>query len=649
MFLTSVLSYGQTFKEYYRSANLKKQEALKIALGNIIKNHTKRTYDNLKTDYQSVYVVPNSVKNNSPQVYDIFCDEEYYYSNSGKWNREHVAPNSWWGGTKNAAYSDLFSVIPSEKNANSRKSNYPPGEIQGDADYDSGRILVGKPKKGLGGSYNKVYEPYDDYKGDFARIFFYVATCYDDIAWGSKSTVTSEIKKETWPTLSPWLYQMLIKWHNNDPVSEMEIRINDAAQKIQKNRNPFIDYPILADYIWGSLQNNTFCLDSVKAHAHIDGTIVIDTTVIDTTVVDTVVIDTTVVDTTRIVPGEIIFADYFESVTEGAYNSTSKSSTPWSDGDEYFLYVDNVYQAGKAVRLGSGKKPGKIISKKIEYSGGSAIVEIEVKGWSSVEGDLVVELGGVRKTVSYSNNIDDGFEKITINFLGINDNPVLEISTSKLRCFIKSVVVKSDGESIVPDPNTIKISNPSIEYTYDGSIPTLLFDNPQGFELSYPDSCFSSNAGEYDLIVPVSYEKDEVKGTLSLPYSYKIKKAELMVVADDFTREVGEDNPEFTYSIFGFVNDEDESVLTSIPSITCLAGNDAVADDYEITVSGGSALNYDLLYTSGTLTVVVPSRIQHTYSSNSANAIIYTLSGLRVKTLSAPGVYIVNGKKVLVR
>lgn len=266
MLATFVGAFAQSVPTtYYSSIDNKTKEGLKIALGKILKNHTKRTYDNLKTDYKSVYVVTGTKE----QVYDLYSDRKYNYS-SGGWNREHTVANSWWGGTKNEAYSDLFSVIPSDIDANSRKSNYPPAELTNNVKYDSGRIKVGSPKSGMGGGFSNAWEPYDEFKGDFARILFYVATCYDDIAWGQSSS-SGCIKKESWPTLQPWLYKMLLKWHNADPVCDKEIEINEAVYKIQKNRNPFVDYPILADYIWGDLTTSTFDLDAAVPHQHYNG------------------------------------------------------------------------------------------------------------------------------------------------------------------------------------------------------------------------------------------------------------------------------------------------------------------------------------------------------------------------------------------
>jgi hypothetical protein len=55
---------------------------------------------------------------------------------------------------------------------------------------------------------------------------------------------------------------MLMKWAKNDPVSEKEINRNNAVYNIQKNRNPFIDYPGLEEYIWGDKKDVAFSYDN---------------------------------------------------------------------------------------------------------------------------------------------------------------------------------------------------------------------------------------------------------------------------------------------------------------------------------------------------------------------------------------------------
>jgi hypothetical protein len=50
-----------------------------------------------------------------------------------------------------------------------------------------------------------------------------------------------------------WAQQMLVEWHNADPVSEKEVNRNQVIySQIQHNRNPFIDCPELVDYLFGS-------------------------------------------------------------------------------------------------------------------------------------------------------------------------------------------------------------------------------------------------------------------------------------------------------------------------------------------------------------------------------------------------------------
>lgn len=64
-----------------------------------------------------------------------------------------------------------------------------------------------------------------------------------------------------YPSLQPWAIEMLLKWHRDDPVSEKELKRNEVVYSIQTNRNPFIDYPELAEYIWGNRMGQTFVPD----------------------------------------------------------------------------------------------------------------------------------------------------------------------------------------------------------------------------------------------------------------------------------------------------------------------------------------------------------------------------------------------------
>ena len=104
-----------------------------------------------------------------------------------------------------------------------------------------------------------VFEPRVEVKGALARIYSYFATRYERenlTSWGSKGS--SAFTYTSYPFLTDWTLDLLLKWHRNDPVDERELDRNDAVAKIQGNRNPFVDYPELAEYIWGTQKEQKF-------------------------------------------------------------------------------------------------------------------------------------------------------------------------------------------------------------------------------------------------------------------------------------------------------------------------------------------------------------------------------------------------------
>lgn len=243
---------------YYDAVNGKKKAELKAAMHDIIAKHTKINYGDLWEYYEKVDYLPKTDSKGHHQVMDCYNTQVFYFTGNGTavsgMNKEHVAPQSWWGGgTGIAVGSDLFQVIPSESNANSAKGNYPLGVVKGSTSYSNPRMKTGKD------SNNKmVFEPCDEFKGDFARIFFYVATCYPDVNWQERTDVNVSFKKEDYPTLKSDILPLLLQWAKNDPVSEWEMTRNERVYAYQGNRNPFIDFPYLAEYIWGDSINYAF-------------------------------------------------------------------------------------------------------------------------------------------------------------------------------------------------------------------------------------------------------------------------------------------------------------------------------------------------------------------------------------------------------
>lgn len=64
-----------------------------------------------------------------------------------------------------------------------------------------------------------------------------------------------------YPALSRWALDLLLRWAKEDPVSQKETERNEAVWELQGNRNPFVDYPGLEQYVWGDKTAVAFSYD----------------------------------------------------------------------------------------------------------------------------------------------------------------------------------------------------------------------------------------------------------------------------------------------------------------------------------------------------------------------------------------------------
>jgi len=253
------VAYAEAPAGYYNSLDGKKEGELKTAIHNRVANFRLiSSYSNLPQYFRVTDVYPGT------DIYwDMYSDLRISTNVTfGRYfNREHSFPKSWWGGsTSVSAYIDLNHLYPSEADANMAKSNYPLGEVDPayTPKFSNGVTTVGYPVQGQGGGATQVFEPDDEYKGDFARTYFYMVTCYQDLTW----KYTYMVNQNLYPTLNHWSVNLLLKWHRKDPVSQKEIDRNDKVFSYQDNRNPFIDHPELAEYLWGDKVGEVFHLGS---------------------------------------------------------------------------------------------------------------------------------------------------------------------------------------------------------------------------------------------------------------------------------------------------------------------------------------------------------------------------------------------------
>ena len=248
-FALGIAAQGVNLEEYYEEAKGKADSELKTALHEIAaKGQKKQDYYDIADFFEKYDLTDNGL------IWDLYAEPRYRYWN-GNLNREHSMPKSWFGVSKpneSTIGSDYHNLYPSDRQANSAKSNYPLGETTGGT-FDNGVCEVGSNT--FPGYSGTVFEPADEYKGDFARTYMYMVTRYEDYATRWTSTGTrSMLTNTTYPTFNSYAVNLLMKWHRADPLSRKETDRNEAVYRVQGNRNPFVDYPELAEYLWGDKQ-----------------------------------------------------------------------------------------------------------------------------------------------------------------------------------------------------------------------------------------------------------------------------------------------------------------------------------------------------------------------------------------------------------
>lgn len=277
---------------YYTSLNGKSGTDLFSAAHSVAKTGYSSgvSYNGLWTVYCSIDI------NSSGKVWDMYSNATSYtcggsaqganYSKEGDaYNREHSIPKSWFGGSTNSGTpgTDLFHVVPTDGYVNNMRSAYAFGEVSSATYTSQSGCKKGSPKSitisntilNTSGSSTQscsqsiVFEPMDEYKGDFARGYFGTMVKW---ASGDYQTFTTSEGASMFNTaydadhyygLTAYGVALLMKWHREDPVSQKEIDRNNGIQTNQGNRNPFIDYPCLAEYLWGEHAGETFNLSNV--------------------------------------------------------------------------------------------------------------------------------------------------------------------------------------------------------------------------------------------------------------------------------------------------------------------------------------------------------------------------------------------------
>lgn len=247
---------------YYDSCKGKGGKALLEAIGDKIGSHTNVGYDGLWNVYKTSDVRDNGT------VWDMYSTKNWGTPSQAKHcgnyslvgdciNREHSFPKSWFDDSS-PMVSDAFHIYPTDGKVNGQRSNFPYGECANGTTLPANGTTKALGKLGTStfpGYSGRVFEPDDEYKGDFARSYFYMAAAYFDRFGSFHSDM---LAGNNYPAFKSWAVELLLKWHRQDPVSKKETVRNDAVYNHQRNRNPFIDHPELVEYIWGDKKDQTW-------------------------------------------------------------------------------------------------------------------------------------------------------------------------------------------------------------------------------------------------------------------------------------------------------------------------------------------------------------------------------------------------------
>ena len=286
------------------------------------------------------------------------------------------------------------------------------------------------------------------------------------------------------------------------------------------------------------------------------------------------------------------------------------------------------------------KAPLKITAKDYTIKQGETLPDFEVtyEGFKNNETSTVLTKQPVITTTATSAS-EPGEYEITVSGAEAQN---YEMSYVKG----KLTIVDADALIITAKSYTIKYGDeiPAFEFTSDGA--TL-----EGTPAITCEATSASPVGTYPIVISkgsvTNFNVTYVNGTLT------IEKAPLKITAKDYTIKQGETLPTFEATYDGFKNNETATVLTKKPVFSTTATSASEPGEYEITVSGAEAQNYEMSYVSGKLTITEASGIIGISVDNPMD--IYDLQGNKVRYRATSleglpkGVYIINGRKVIVK
>lgn len=468
--LVVLSAWAEIPQGYYSNAIGKHDEALMTALEGIIYTHTQLSYNYMwkAYDYTDLGSDGYYIDMYSTCKYNNASDHVGGASYVGEGiNREHSFPKSWFGGEVDPMFTDLTMLIPTDAYVNQRRSNNPYGVCAGGITYtnnEMGVTMLGKLGTSTYNGYTStVFEPDDEYKGDFARIYFYMVTCYKSVVETWPGSDQLDYASNGYKAFSDWSLRLLMEWHRADPVSQKEINRNDSVYKQQGNRNPYVDHPELAEYIWGTKQNNDWTGQEIPDDPfdkEVPVMLPVDTTAVDATAfrADWTAVDNVSSYTLKV--NRVEEPEVTLLMTETFANVTATSDGNNDIGSVLDRYTDNpgwtgykVYiAANNGLKVGTSTAIGYLVTPELELEETVTVV-FNAKNWISSNGtsdgsSVIVSCGDVSQTVTLTDNPAD----YTVVLTGCTSKNIkFTMTAAKKRYYIYNVdVYNGDLTAMVP-------------------------------------------------------------------------------------------------------------------------------------------------------------------------------------------------------
>lgn len=240
---------------YYQPAAQKTGFELKTALHQVVDNHAVKSYGNLWELFYTSDARSDGFVWCMYSACDFVFGEDQDTGGTGSgecnfYNREHIMPRSWFGGSVNPMNTDAHHISPVDRSINSSRGNHPYGEVLAGTEtntYSNGGKRGTNKFEGFDGV---VFEPIDEFKGDLARIYLYMAIRYEDVIPGWPGS--PQLNGTQDQVFADWSLAMLLNWHEMDPVSQKELARQEAVYAYQGNRNPLVDHPEAVACIWNN-------------------------------------------------------------------------------------------------------------------------------------------------------------------------------------------------------------------------------------------------------------------------------------------------------------------------------------------------------------------------------------------------------------